>query len=306
MIDVTIESAPSTSGNVVAPGTVPRIRWPSSIAAVVVTTYVSNRSAAMPAQSPTLSPTLSAMTAGLRGSSSGMPASTLPTRSAPTSAAFVKMPPPRRANTEISEQPNARPTSAAERTRFVAGVRREQDPVVAADREQAEADDEQPGHRAAAEREVQRRSETAARRFRRAHVRAHRDDHADEAGGAREDRADREADRRFPAERRGQEADDDEEDDRDDGDRRVLTPQERHRALLDRGRDRLHRGVSGRLPEYPRDQVKTVQNRHDTGDQAELDPELRCQRQTASPLRDTKERLDGRRAPRTVRRLAQP
>ena len=30
----------------------------------------------MPAQSPTLSPTLSAMTAGLRGSSSGMPAST--------------------------------------------------------------------------------------------------------------------------------------------------------------------------------------------------------------------------------------
>src|SRR6266508_3727467 len=34
----------------------------------------------MPAQSPTLSPTLSAMVAGLRGSSSGMPASTLPTR----------------------------------------------------------------------------------------------------------------------------------------------------------------------------------------------------------------------------------
>jgi len=43
----------------------------------------------MPAQSPTLSPTLSALTAGLRGSSSGMPASILPTRSAPTSAAFV-------------------------------------------------------------------------------------------------------------------------------------------------------------------------------------------------------------------------
>ena len=52
----------------------------------------------MPATSPTLSPTLSAMTAGLRGSSSGMPASTLPTRSAPTSAALVKIPPPTRAN----------------------------------------------------------------------------------------------------------------------------------------------------------------------------------------------------------------
>ena len=62
---------------------------PISITATAVTAYVSKRSAAMPAQSPTLSPTLSAITAGLRGSSSGMPASIFPTRSAPTSAAFV-------------------------------------------------------------------------------------------------------------------------------------------------------------------------------------------------------------------------
>ena len=62
---------------------------PSSITATAVTAYVSKRSAAMPAQSPTLSPTLSAITAGLRGSSSGIPASIFPTRSAPTSAAFV-------------------------------------------------------------------------------------------------------------------------------------------------------------------------------------------------------------------------
>ena len=86
---------------------------PSSITATAVTAYVSNRSAAMPAQSPTLSPTLSAITAGLRGSSSGMPASILPTRSAPTSAAFVKMPPPRRAKTEISEPPKASPIRAS-------------------------------------------------------------------------------------------------------------------------------------------------------------------------------------------------
>ncbi len=65
----------------------------------------------MPAQSPTLSPTLSAITAGLRGSSSGMPASTLPTRSAPTSAPLVKMPPPSRAKIEISEEPKAKPSS---------------------------------------------------------------------------------------------------------------------------------------------------------------------------------------------------
>ena len=68
----------------------------------------------MPAQSPTLSPTLSAIVAGLRGSSSGMPASTLPTRSAPTSAAFVKMPPPTRRNRASSEPPKPNPIRMAE------------------------------------------------------------------------------------------------------------------------------------------------------------------------------------------------
>ncbi len=82
---------------------------PKSIAATKVTAYVSKRSAAIPAQSPTLSPTLSAITAGLRGSSSGIPASTLPTRSAPTSAALVNIPPPKRANTDIKLPPNPKP-----------------------------------------------------------------------------------------------------------------------------------------------------------------------------------------------------
>ena len=59
----------------------------------------------MPATSPTLSPTLSAMVAGLRGSSSGIPASTFPTRSAPTSAAFVNMPPPTRAKSACKLAP---------------------------------------------------------------------------------------------------------------------------------------------------------------------------------------------------------
>jgi hypothetical protein len=71
----------------------------------------------MPAQSPTLSPTLSAITAGLRGSS-------LPTRSAPTSAPLVKMPPPRRAKIEISDEPNAKPISGLSSVAsLVAGVR---------------------------------------------------------------------------------------------------------------------------------------------------------------------------------------
>ena len=67
----------------------------------------------MPAQSPTLSPTLSAMVAGFLGSSSGMPASTLPTMSPPTSAPLVKMPPPRRAKIEINEAPKESATSAS-------------------------------------------------------------------------------------------------------------------------------------------------------------------------------------------------
>ena len=68
----------------------------------------------MPAQSPTLSPTLSAMVAGLRGSSSGIPASTLPTRSPPTSAPLVKMPPPRRAKIKISDAPKPSATSGVD------------------------------------------------------------------------------------------------------------------------------------------------------------------------------------------------
>ena len=59
----------------------------------------------MPAASPTLSPTLSAMVAGLRGSSSGMLASTFPTRSAPMSAALVNIPPPIRMNRAIRLAP---------------------------------------------------------------------------------------------------------------------------------------------------------------------------------------------------------
>ena len=53
------------------------------IAAIMEPTKDSNKSALIPATSPTLSPTLSAITAGLRGSSSGMSISTLPTKSAP-------------------------------------------------------------------------------------------------------------------------------------------------------------------------------------------------------------------------------
>ena len=67
----------------------------------------------MPAQSPTLSPTLSAITAGFLGSSSGMSFSTLPTRSAPTSAPLVNIPPPSLAKIEIKDEPNPKATSGS-------------------------------------------------------------------------------------------------------------------------------------------------------------------------------------------------
>ena len=83
-----------------------------TIVATIVTAYVSNKSAAIPAQSPTLSPTLSAITAGFLGSSSGIPASTFPTKSAPTSAPFVNIPPPNLAKIDIKDAPNPKATKA--------------------------------------------------------------------------------------------------------------------------------------------------------------------------------------------------
>ena len=89
MTEAQIARPPKSIGSNIAAFEPVKIAPPKSIPAISVTVYVSKRSAAIPAQSPTLSPTLSAMTAGFLGSSSGIPASVFPTRSAPTSAAFV-------------------------------------------------------------------------------------------------------------------------------------------------------------------------------------------------------------------------
>ena len=112
-------------------------------------------------------------------------------------------------------------------------------PVVAGDAEQAEADDEEAGDRARAERDVQRGREARARGFRGAHVRAHGDVHADEAGGRREHGADQEADGSPPPEL-VVEAEQQERDDRDAGDRDVLAAQIGRGAFLDGARDLLH------------------------------------------------------------------
>src|SRR5919205_166247 len=130
--------------------------------ATVVTANVSNRSAAMPAQSPTLSPTLSAMVAGLRGTSSGNPASTFPTRAPPTSAPLGEMAPPHPGEKEVVE----------------------------GDAQQREAGDQHPGHRARLEGHVEAAAERGRGGLGGAHVGPHRDVHADEAGRARQHGAD--------------------------------------------------------------------------------------------------------------------
>ena len=193
----------------------------------------------MPAQSPTLSPTLSAMVAGLRGSSSGMPASTLPTRSPPTSAPLVKMPPPRRAKIEISEAPKPSATMASTTVRLSGARPSDLGEVgeIDGDAEQRETRHQHAGDRAGLEGELKAAGERGRRRLRGAHVGAHRDVHADEAGRARQDRADRETDRDQDAEEVGQQREDH---DADDADRRVLAPQIGLRAFAHGGCDLLH------------------------------------------------------------------
>ena len=222
----------------------------------------------MPAQSPTLSPTLSAMVAGLRGSSSGMPASTLPTRSPPTSAPLVKMPPPRRAKIEISEAPKPSATSASMTARSLAVSPRTVGEIgeVDGDAEQREAGDQHAGDGAGLEGEVETAGQRRGRGLRGAHVGAHRDVHADEAGGARQHRADQEADRDQHAEEVGEQREDH---DADDADRHVLALEIGLRAFGDRGRDLLHARVAGiglqnrrRRPDGVNDRKRSAEHDH--------------------------------------------
>ena len=112
-----------------------------------------------------------------------------------------------------------------------------QEAEVAGDAEQREARDQKAGDRSGAERDVEAAGQRLRRRLRGADVGAHRDVHADEAGGAGQDRADGEAYRHRPGQ---QQAERDEDDDADAGDGHVLPAQIGLRAFGDRARDLLH------------------------------------------------------------------
>ncbi len=91
-----------------------------------------------------------------------------------------------------------------------------------------------------------------------AHIGGDRHIHADEAAGARQHRADDEADRGGAVEK---DADQDRQHHADDGDRLVLASQIGSRALLDRACDLLHARVAGVLAEDPAALKEAVKNR---------------------------------------------
>src|SRR6185503_10527866 len=119
---------------------------------------------------------------------------------------------------------------------------RVQHEVVTGDAEKAQADDEKTRDGAALEGQLQGGIQALRGRLRRAHVGAYRDEHADVAGEAREDRAYEEADGRVPIQR---DTEDHEQHDARDRDRRVLPVHVGARAYLNRGRDLLHARVAG-------------------------------------------------------------
>ena len=149
------------------------------------------------------------------------------------------------------------------------------DVVVGGDAEQRQADDQQAGHRAAAEGDRQRRAKALLGGLGGAHVDAHADHHADEAGRGRQAGADDEAAGGLPAEAPAllgaeRDAQDQKDDHADHGDGAVLAAQVGLGALLDGARHLLHLGVAGRQGQQPADQQHAVDDGHrpaDHGDQ---------------------------------------
>ena len=110
------------------------------------------------------------------------------------------------------------------------------------DAEKREASNQKAGDGAGAEGELKAAGKRGGGGLRGAHIGSHRYVHANKAGGAREDRADRKAHGHQPAE---ENADDDENHHADHGDGGVLPPQIGLRTLADRRGNFLHLGATG-------------------------------------------------------------
>jgi hypothetical protein len=165
--------------------------------------------------------------------------------SPPTSAPLVKMPPPRRAKAETDQAVGD--DAALFRHRQVEPEAAGKDEIVPGDGQKAEAHHQHAGDGAGAKGHRQARCEAGARGFRRAHIGAHRNIHADITGRARQRRADQEADGDLPAEENEGENEDHHA---HHGDGRILPVEIGLGAFLHRGGDFLHARVAGAQTEH--------------------------------------------------------
>ena len=133
-----------------------------------------------------------------------------------------------------------------------------QDGVIAGHCQQAQAHHQHAGNGAGAERHRQAGGQAGARRFGGAHIGAHRNEHADITGQARQDRADQEADAKLPAEKPAGEHEDHHADHGDGG---VLAIEIGARAFLNGGGDFLHPGIAGGQAENRADRPGAIQQR---------------------------------------------
>ena len=227
----------------------------------------------MPAQSPTLSPTLSAITAGLRGSSSGMPGLDLADEVGADVGGLRED-----AAAEPGEDGDQRAAEAEpdqrvdRRLRAVVEERREH-AVVAGDADEREADDEQAGDRAAAEGDA-----AAPARRRRAPPRRR----ARSRAPTRSCRCSRSSRRGCPPIAKPAatamfctKISATNSTTPTAGDRRVLAVQVRAGAGLDGGGDRLHALVAGREREQRARGERTVEDRAARADERDHDSMVR-------------------------------
>ena len=215
-----------------------------------------------------------------------MPASTLPTRSAPTSAPLVKMPPPSSGEDRDERSAEAERHERVDR-HAIRGAMADnpgEKAEIAGDAEKREAGHQEASHRARAEGDVETAGERFRRCLRRAHVGAHRDVHADEAGGAGQDGPDGEADRHRP---RKQKPEHDEHNDADATDCGVLALEIGLRALGDRAGNLLHAGRAGVRRHQAVDRIDAVDDGKEPTDDNQAQKHARksrCKAAGALPL----------------------
>ena len=254
----------------------PRIIAPMFSAAVD-----SKRSAPRPAQSPTLSPTRSAMTAGLRGSSSGNAGLDLADEvGADVGRLGVD------AAAELGEERHERGAEAVPDDQEGNLGRRDlgepaDQPVEAPDAEERHRHDEEARNGAAPQGRPEGVVQGGAGGRGRPDVGPDRDPHPDVAGDDRAGRAEDERQRRPEGEPHGgrdrvevvvvadeavEEEDHRRQDQGENPDRRVLAPQEGLGPLLDGVGDRLHGGRAGVALQDPGHQIAGDEERSDGED----------------------------------------